>query len=832
VRRPREENGEIVVGSLQWIMREADVGARIKFGGLIAIQLPPGPAEVRKQLAHEPLEAAAGVPKESAMRIWRIFCSAVVLSAILLCVGCGTGPSTPPQVVSVAVTAGLSTVLLGNTVQMSANVSGTSNSSVSWSVSGSGTGSVGPTGLYTAPADLPKSVTVTVTATSQADPSKSGTATLTITSDLAVSLQATPSGASSIAFNEALTLAATITSNGKPDTSMAWAVNGVPNGNSIIGTISTLGTTVTYTAPASPAQVTITATSAADSSKSASLPENIQALSAGAISNASPLPLTPIQIPTAGLNTAASVQIQFSNGLGYSVTENPIRVASDSTVTVATPLYADPVSGQVGPGTVSVLLIQGSQSTPPMNLDIQDLPPLSAYGTQLGEISRAVLNFDAMLLSRRINQLQALQALSTNTVDTTMAQSTLNTMLNVAIMARSDVDQVALNNSAIISAGNLPDGTPIQFDQISLDLMDRIDAVFLTQTFGTVLTTAASSAAATSLPPSRMTSKRARLFGRQVPFAQYVATDGPRLSSLETRGWPSTAAPQLSFSQLRALLTTMQTEKAASDLSSAAADAGATQNMFDQAAALINGLASSVSDLKVFRPATSSALGIGGALISTARVVADGYADLGAVIVGWATGNQNLVNVAIEDANSVPRNELYMALANVVLAIPAGAEVELLQSGASTVLNMIDTQEKIDSALQGADSTSLAITNSFPVPLVDTQGIASPTGNVNVPTNQGAEAPLSGIELSIPGVTLNTLADSNGTYQLFAPLQGSPFTYVNADVTIVDPISQTVLGSEVVDLSNMTTATPIQIPTIQGIACSNIDFDGDDPDCD
>ncbi len=82
--------------------------------------------------------------------------------------------------------------------------------------------------------------------------------------------------------------------------------------------------------------------------------------------------------------------------------------------------------------------------------------------------------------------------------------------------------------------------------------------------------------------------------------------------------------------------------------------------------------------------------------------------------------------------------------------------------------------------------------------------------NVNVPNHQGIFAPQSGIELSCNGIILNTVADPSGNYQLFVLLQGSPFTYVGADVTIVDPISQSVLGSAVVDLSNLTTAAPVQ----------------------
>src|ERR1017187_4314915 len=68
---------------------------------------------------------------------------------------------------------------------------------------------------------------------------------------------------------------------------------------------------------------------------------------------------------------------------------------------------------------------------------------LTTYGTQLGEISRAVLIFDATVLARRLNELQAFQALPGNKVDTSQAQATLNTLLTAVIMARQDVDEVS-----------------------------------------------------------------------------------------------------------------------------------------------------------------------------------------------------------------------------------------------------------------------------------------------------------------------------------------------------------------------------------------------------
>jgi hypothetical protein len=124
-----------------------------------------------------------------------------------------------------------------------------------------------------APEGLPSPASVTVTATSQADATKSASASVAITSDVTLSIQSSPA-ASSIQTGATIQLAAMITSKGHPDNTVAWSVDAAQNGNATVGTIATTGAnTATYTAPAavpSASTVTITATSAADPSKSAS----------------------------------------------------------------------------------------------------------------------------------------------------------------------------------------------------------------------------------------------------------------------------------------------------------------------------------------------------------------------------------------------------------------------------------------------------------------------------------------------------------------------------------------------------------------------------------
>ncbi len=188
---------------------------------------------------------------------------ACALTAALLLSACGGGGassgshSTPPPIV-VTVSPATATVNAGLTVQFAATVANSSNTAVTWAVSGgAGNGAISAGGLYTAPA-TPPSGAVTITATALADASASGTASVTVKP--AITVTVSPSTAT---VNAGLTqqFAATVanTSNG----TVTWTVNG---GSSNVA-ISASGL---YTAPATPPSgaVTITATSQADTSVS------------------------------------------------------------------------------------------------------------------------------------------------------------------------------------------------------------------------------------------------------------------------------------------------------------------------------------------------------------------------------------------------------------------------------------------------------------------------------------------------------------------------------------------------------------------------------------
>jgi hypothetical protein len=130
----------------------------------------------------------------------RCLCTAALL-ALALMTACGGGGSTSGGGgggggVTVSITPN-STVNVGVTLtqQFTATVSGSSNTAVNWTLSGSGCsgatcGSINSSGLYTAPPAVPNPATVTVTATSSADSTKSASVNVKVI-DISVTVSPT-----------------------------------------------------------------------------------------------------------------------------------------------------------------------------------------------------------------------------------------------------------------------------------------------------------------------------------------------------------------------------------------------------------------------------------------------------------------------------------------------------------------------------------------------------------------------------------------------------------------------------------------------------------------
>jgi len=104
----------------------------------------------------------------------------------------------PAVTLTVTVSPKTATVTVGQAQQFTAQVTGSANTAVTWSLQPStpDAGSINPTsGLYSAPAALGGVTTVTVIATSQADGTKKDTATVTLTAPLTVTSTPSPAAA-------------------------------------------------------------------------------------------------------------------------------------------------------------------------------------------------------------------------------------------------------------------------------------------------------------------------------------------------------------------------------------------------------------------------------------------------------------------------------------------------------------------------------------------------------------------------------------------------------------------------------------------------------------
>ncbi len=163
---------------------------------------------------------------------------------------------TPPPV-EVTVSPSTATVMPGARQTFAAFVSGTNNKSVSWRVEEANGGTVSVGGTYTAPAT---EGTYHLVAQSDADPSRSARATITVTSSPAISVAVMPDTVTASRL-QSISFSALV--SGTTNTQVTWSL-----GDSCADcTIN--ATTGLYRASNTPGTYYVTATSAADPSKTA-----------------------------------------------------------------------------------------------------------------------------------------------------------------------------------------------------------------------------------------------------------------------------------------------------------------------------------------------------------------------------------------------------------------------------------------------------------------------------------------------------------------------------------------------------------------------------------
>jgi arylsulfate sulfotransferase len=170
----------------------------------------------------------------------KILLVVIVLFQVGLLSNCGSSSSMmmPPAVVSVSISSQSTSAVVGQTVQFTATVTGSSNTSVTWSVNGvaggnSSAGTISSTGLYTAPGVPPLPNTVAIQATSVVDTTKTSSLNLTISNPAPQLSSISPAamGISSVssALVSAPAMGAVVTLNGAGFTPQSIvAANGTP----------------------------------------------------------------------------------------------------------------------------------------------------------------------------------------------------------------------------------------------------------------------------------------------------------------------------------------------------------------------------------------------------------------------------------------------------------------------------------------------------------------------------------------------------------------------------------------------------------------------------
>jgi hypothetical protein len=194
-------------------------------------------------------------------------------------------------VVSVSISPTTATVQTGQTKQFTATVTGSSNTGVNWTATG---GTISNAGLFTAGSTTGS---FTVTATSAADTTKSASASVTVQA-APVSVSISPASAS---VQSGGTQQFTATVTGSSNTSVTWAATG-----------DTISNTGLFTAGQTAGSFTVTATPAADNTKTATATVTVNP-----VSGLMPVPrmfdgpYVVLQSPASGMHFTAPATIRM-----------------------------------------------------------------------------------------------------------------------------------------------------------------------------------------------------------------------------------------------------------------------------------------------------------------------------------------------------------------------------------------------------------------------------------------------------------------------------------------------------------------------------------------
>ena len=185
-----------------------------------------------------------------------------------------SSPSKPPvttPAVTVTLTPASANVIVLASQQFTATVKGSTNSNLTWAVNGvaGGNATVGiisGSGLYVAPSIVPNPASIKISATSAADKTASATSTVAVMPKAGIFVVVTPLSAK---LTAGTTQQFTATVTGTADHSVKWFVDGLPGGNSVVGTVSATGLYAAPTSIPNPPTIAVVAQSTVDKTKQA-----------------------------------------------------------------------------------------------------------------------------------------------------------------------------------------------------------------------------------------------------------------------------------------------------------------------------------------------------------------------------------------------------------------------------------------------------------------------------------------------------------------------------------------------------------------------------------
>ncbi len=521
------------------------------------------------------------------------------------------------------------------------------------------------------------------------------------------------------------------------------------------------------------------------------------------VSSASPTPLSPLQLTVTGLDMTQPISLKFSNSAGYSVTDQPIRTTTGGLVVVAVPLYANPTTMNHSAGTVSLVLSQNGKSAAPITLNIQDLPTVASFGMSPGQISHDFLIHDTTLTGGAIGRLATAQ-LATG-IDTSAARSALNTSFVDSIMARNDVDRVMITPSTVILGGIATDGNQTQFDSTSLDMMDRVIGVYLSEIYG-----------------SNASLRNGTLKGVEQPLGVQHGT-----------------AVQTSFATFVQALTQVN---GAVETAKAVRQGQTSESTLDYALAVGKGINAYVGVLA--NAGGNSALeknaGVAGGLFALYDVLDDTGKMLGDAYFLYQAADGTDPAVLQEAQNEIDQlsNKTFFDSAGLLLAAATLAvkETQVVANGViqggQFALNVAQAY-----ATGGTASQTEVMEGQIASAMTTGSHFAEIKGQVNISNSQGIGAAQSGLDLCCFGagsLGIIDVADTTGAYDTYVPLGLPSTSYGGLNLSVYDPVTSSTITSSTVSLTGATTTAPKVIPTLSGscVDTDNLNPDGDDPDCD